>query len=73
MYLLSSLAIKTVEDGWEMVHSYMHRYGSPPGQIEQAFRVGKAELGMESPRLWFCRAADAGKQAEALGYCGLSV
>ncbi len=48
MYLLTSLAIKTVGEAWEMVHSYMHRW-----QIEQAFRVGKAELGMESPRLWF--------------------
>ena len=39
-----------------MCHSYMHRWN-----IEQAFRVGKAELGMESPRLWFCGAACAGK------------
>lgn len=55
MYLLTSVAIKTVRDAWEMVHSYMHRW-----QIEQAFRAGKAELGMESPRLWFCGAARAG-------------
>ncbi|WP_240543578.1 hypothetical protein [Spirosoma foliorum] len=48
MYLLTSVLIKTVTDAWEMVHSYMHRW-----QVEQAFRVGKAELGMESPRLWF--------------------
>lgn len=48
MYLLTSIAIKTVKDAWQMVHSYMHRW-----QIEQAFRAGKAELGMESPRLWF--------------------
>lgn len=47
MYLLTSIAIKTIKDAWEMVHSYMHRW-----QIEQAFRAGKAELGMESPRLW---------------------
>ena len=47
MYLLTSIAIKTVSQAWEMVHSYMHRW-----QIEQAFRAGKAELGMESPRLW---------------------
>ncbi|WP_245877806.1 hypothetical protein [Spirosoma fluviale] len=52
MYLLTSVAIKTVKDAWAMAHSYMHRCGSPPGQIEQAFRAGKAELGMESPRLW---------------------
>ena len=48
MYLLTSVAINTVRDAWEMVHSYMHRW-----HIEQAFRAGKAELGMESPRLWF--------------------
>lgn len=48
MYLLTSMGIQTVADAWELVHSYMHRW-----QIEQAFRVGKAELGMESPRLWF--------------------
>jgi len=28
----------------ELVHTYIHRW-----QIEQAFRVGKAELGIESP------------------------
>ncbi len=48
MYLLTSVAITTLNEAWEMVHSYLHRW-----QIEQAFRVGKAELGMESPRLWF--------------------
>lgn len=53
MYLLTSIAIRTVKDAWEMVHRYMHRCGSPPGQTEQSFRAGKAELGMESPRLWF--------------------
>lgn len=47
MYLLTSVAIKTVKDAWAMAHSYMYRW-----QIEQAFRAGKAELGMESPRLW---------------------
>lgn len=47
MYLLTSIPIKTIKNAWEMVHSYMHRW-----QIEQAFRAGKAELGMESPRLW---------------------
>ena len=48
MYLLTSIPIRHVHQAWEMVHSYMHRW-----QIEQAFRAGKAELGMESPRLWF--------------------
>jgi hypothetical protein len=48
MYLLTSVAIDSVKEAWQLVHSYMHRW-----QIEQAFRAGKAELGMESPRLWF--------------------
>lgn len=48
MYLLTSVVVSTADQAWEMVHSYMHRWG-----IEQAFRAGKAELGMESPRLWF--------------------
>lgn len=48
MYLLTSVPIRDVHQAWEMVHSYMHRW-----QIEQAFRAGKAELGLESPRLWF--------------------
>ena len=48
MYLLTSVVVGCAVDAWEMVHSYMHRWG-----IEQAFRVGKSELGMESPRLWF--------------------
>ncbi|GAB3512055.1 hypothetical protein GCM10027341_52350 [Spirosoma knui] len=48
MYLLTSVPIRDLFQAWELVHSYMHRW-----QIEQAFRVGKAELGMESPRLWF--------------------
>lgn len=48
MYLLTSVPIRDLHQAWELVHSYMHRW-----QIEQAFRVGKAELGMESPRLWF--------------------
>lgn len=48
MYLLTSCAVYTNTDAWQMLHSYMHRWN-----IEQAFRVGKAELGLESPRLWF--------------------
>ena len=52
MYLLTFIAIKPVRNARKIVHSYMHRCGSPPGQIEQAFRAGKAELGLESPRLW---------------------
>ena len=48
MYLLTSVWVRTGDVAWEMVHSYMHRWG-----IEQSFRAGKAELGLESPRLWF--------------------
>lgn len=68
MYLLTSVAVQTSRQAWEMVHSYMHRW-----KIEQAFRAGKAELGMESPRLWFCRAAGAGKPAQTIGRGGLGV
>lgn len=48
MYLLTSIKVNTKRLAWEMCFSYMHRW-----EIEQAFRCCKAELGMESPRLWF--------------------
>ncbi|WP_340240867.1 transposase [Emticicia soli] len=48
MYLLTSCTILSSKDAWQILHSYMHRWN-----VEQAFRVGKAELGLESPRLWF--------------------
>ena len=48
MYLLTSLAIENAKDAWEVCLSYIHRWN-----IEQAFRFGKSELAMESPRLWF--------------------
>ncbi|AQG78937.1 transposase [Spirosoma montaniterrae] len=48
MYLLTSVPVRDVHQAWLLVHSYMHRW-----QIEQAFRAGKAEFGLESPRLWF--------------------
>lgn len=48
MYLLTSVPVESTKQAWQIAHSYMHRWN-----IEQAFRVGKAELGMESPRLWF--------------------
>lgn len=48
MYLLTNCPILNNKQAWEMMHSYMHRWN-----IEQSFRVGKAELGLESPRLWF--------------------
>lgn len=47
MYLLTSIQIDSLKTAWEMCHSYMSRWN-----IEQTFRVCKAELGMESPRLW---------------------
>lgn len=48
MYLLTSLPIQSPAQAWEMCFSYIHRWN-----IEQAFRFGKSELAMESPRLWF--------------------
>lgn len=48
MYLLTSLPIQSPAQAWEICFSYMHRWN-----IEQAFRFGKSELAMESPRLWF--------------------
>ncbi|HZI77852.1 MAG TPA: transposase [Gemmatimonadales bacterium] len=46
-YLLTSEPITNVEEAWQIVLSYARRY-----QIEMAFRFGKSELAMESPRLW---------------------
>ena len=48
MYLITSIPITDKAQAWEMCFSYMHRW-----EIEQAFRFGKTELSMESPRLWF--------------------
>ena len=48
LYILTSLPIHSAEQAWEVCFSYMHRWN-----IEQAFRFGKSELAMESPRLWF--------------------
>ena len=48
MYLLTSLSIESAQQAWELCFAYMHRWN-----IEQAFRFGKSELAMESPRLWF--------------------
>ena|GEM_PF-3232241 len=68
MYLLTSVVVSTADEAWEMVHSYMHRWG-----IEQAFRAGKAELGMESPRLWFWPGRRRGKSVEVTGHGGPGV
>lgn len=48
MYILTSLAIETTKDAWEVMFSYMHRW-----EAEQGFRFLKSEMALESPRLWF--------------------
>lgn len=48
MYLLTNEVIDTAGMAWKMLHSYMKRW-----DIEQVFKYGKSEMGMESPRLWF--------------------
>ena len=48
MYLLTNTPVLHPKHAWEMMHSYMQRWN-----IEEAFRFGKAELGLEAPRLWF--------------------
>ena len=49
-YLLTNEPIETEEDAWRIVLAYARRW-----QIEMAFRYGKSELAMESPRLWAWR------------------
>jgi len=46
-YLLTTEPITSVEDAWRVVLAYARRW-----QVEMAFRFGKSELAMESPRLW---------------------
>jgi hypothetical protein len=46
-YLLTNEAVTTPEEAWQVVMAYARRY-----QIEMAFRFGKSELALESPRLW---------------------
>jgi len=48
MYLLTSIAINSDKEAWEMLFSYMHRW-----EAEQGFRFLKSEMAIESPRLWF--------------------
>lgn len=48
MYLLTSRQVDSLGVAWQTFFYYMHRWN-----IEQAFRFGKSELAMESPRLWF--------------------
>lgn len=47
-YLLTNEAVTTEQEAWDIVVAYQRRW-----QIEQAFRFNKAELALESPRLWF--------------------
>ena len=47
-YLLTSEPIRSSEDAWRIVFAYARRW-----QIEMAYRFGKSELAMQSPRLWF--------------------
>ncbi len=47
-YLLTSIPITSHQKAWEVIFSYARRW-----KIEQTFRFAKAEMGMESPRLWF--------------------
>jgi hypothetical protein len=46
-YLLTSEPVQSADDAWTLVLAYARRW-----QIEMAFRLGKSELAMESPRLW---------------------
>ncbi len=47
-YLLTNEVIENDQRAWQMVFAYAKRW-----QIEQSFRFNKAELAMESCRLWF--------------------
>jgi hypothetical protein len=46
-YLLTTEPIRNADDAFRIVLAYARRW-----QIEMAFRFGKSELAMESPRLW---------------------
>jgi hypothetical protein len=46
-YLLTNEPIPTQADAWRIALAYARRW-----QIELAFRYGKSELALESPRLW---------------------
>jgi hypothetical protein len=46
-YACFSEGIRTQAQAWEIVFAYRRRW-----KVETAFRYGKCELGMESPRLW---------------------
>jgi hypothetical protein len=47
-YLLTNEPAHAVEQAWAVIFAYARRW-----QIEMAFRFGKSEMAMQSPRLWF--------------------
>lgn len=46
-YLVTNERVQTADQAWDIVFAYRRRW-----QIELAFRYGKSELAMESPRLY---------------------
>lgn len=46
-YLLTTEAISTEQDAWNLIFAYARRW-----QIEMCFRYNKSELACESPRVW---------------------
>lgn len=46
-YLVTNERVQTEEQAWEIVFAYRRRW-----QIELAFRYGKSELALESPRVY---------------------
>jgi hypothetical protein len=46
-YLITNEQVRKEEQAWKIVFAYRRRW-----QIETAFRYGKCELAMESPRVW---------------------
>jgi Transposase DDE domain len=46
-YLLTTEPVTTPEQAWQIVYAYARRW-----QIEWAWRYGKSELALESPRVW---------------------
>jgi hypothetical protein len=47
-YLLTNEEADTARGAWRVILAYARRW-----QVEMAWRFGKSELAMESPRLWF--------------------
>jgi len=46
-YLVTNEPVHSHDDAWRLVLAYARRW-----QVEMAYRFGKSELAMESPRLW---------------------